>query len=279
MPQSVLSTDLGYRGNLPSVYQKIYGIDYYPSYIVFDDSAKFRNITSNEFNRKVSQELDAVEVAQKFITTTARTARRLIRTAQIISSPARLRVSHIRQDLLEDLNIYWNAYEEHSPSMYSFWDVQSLISDTLVEELKKAVFQSEVDNGLPHFVTPSEPTWFSLEQQNIALLKSRFAESSDEKAALEAAASHAETFGFSAVPFNLGVEPSNVDILARMKQFAETIENEVKPLDGLPKNLVQLGKLVCELLFWKSERIDACALADHYVTPIYKKVADLVELP
>jgi phosphoenolpyruvate synthase/pyruvate phosphate dikinase len=65
----------------------------------------------------------------------------------------------------------------------------------------------------------------------------------------------------------------------RMKQFVESIENDVPPLEGLPKNLVRLGGLVRELLFWKSERIDAFALGDHYMLPIYKTVADLLELP
>ena len=122
-PESVLFIDLSFRGNLSSVFRRVYGIDYSPAYVVYDTIEKWRDFTSNTFNLQLSQKLKPDEVAQKFITTTARTARQLVRTAQIVSSPTRWRSSHLRQDLLEDLNAYWNAYEDHTTCLHSFWDV------------------------------------------------------------------------------------------------------------------------------------------------------------
>lgn len=278
-PQAVLFLDLTFRGNLAPVFQKVYGINYSPSYIAYDATEKSWDFTNNEFNRYISPELNAEKVAQKFITTTHRTAKQLIRIAQIVSSPSRWRKSHIKQDLLEDLNLYWNTYEEHTICSYVFWAVEHLLMDSLTDELNKAGFKTEVESGLPTFIFPSDPNWFALESQDLEVLKSRFSNTGEEEMK-KAAAFHAEMFGFMSTPYQLGTRTSCEDMFARMKQaIAPPVENKMKPLDGFPENIMRLGELVRELAYLKSERIDTYALADFYATPMYKCLSDVLGIP
>jgi len=278
-PQSVLFLDLTFRGNLAPVFRRVYGIDYSPAYIAYDATEKSWDFTNNEFNRHISPELDAEKVAQKFITTTHRTAKQLIRIAQIVSSPTRWRKSHIRQDLLEDLNLYWDTYEEHTICSYVFWAVEHLLMNSLIDELNKAGFKEEVESGLPTFIFPSDPNWFTLESCDLEVLKSRFANASENEITA-VAEFHANMFGFMSTPYQLGTRPSGADMAVRIKQpVAPPVENEIKSLKGFPEKIVRLGELVRELAYLKSERIDTYALADFYATPMYKSLSDLLEVP
>ena len=54
--QSVLFTDLLLRGNGPSVYRRVYGIDYTYSYYVYDGGEIRHDFPSN-FKRHLSSEL------------------------------------------------------------------------------------------------------------------------------------------------------------------------------------------------------------------------------
>jgi len=280
VPSSVLYRDLSFRGNLSSTFRRVYGIDYAPTYVAYNAVQMWWDISGDSpFNRHLSPELKPDVVAQKFITITARNARQLVRTAQIVSSPSRWRHSHLHQDLLEDLNIYWDAYEDHMTCLYAFWNVENLITDKLIDELKNAGFQDEVDAGLPNFAVPSESNWFTMENEHLSILKSRFADSSLDKIALGAASYHANTFGFMSTLFNQGIVPSSHDVIEKMKQVVASERSELKNLDDLPENIALLGRLMRELAFWKHERQDAFALADQIIIPLYKTVSDLLEIP
>ena len=278
--QSVLFNDLGFRGNRSSIFRRVYGIAYSPAYVLYDDTAKWWDISiDNPFSRLLSPELKPDIVAQKYITTTARTARQLVRIAQIVSSPIRWRKHQLKQDLMEDLNSLWDAYEEHMTCLYTFWNVEGLLTNSLMNELAKNGFQEEINTGLPSFIVPSEPNWFMLEQQNLAILKSRFSDSSEDR--LDAVSYHIDVFGFLFTPFHLGVLPSGSDVAARMNQLAvnETKQCNRIQLDGMPENLARMCELVQELAFWKQERQDAFALADKYAAPMYKTLSALLEIP
>jgi len=278
-PSSVLYRDLSFHGNSSNVFRRVYGFDYSMDYVVYDAAELRWDISyNNPFNCLLSPELNAVEVAQKFITTTSRNARQLVHTAQIVSSPTRWRKSHLKKDLLEDLNLYWDAYENHTTCLYPFWGVETLLTNSLIDELTKSGFQEEVDKGLPTFAVPSEPNWFTLEQQNLAILKSRFDGSYENKTTFDAATHHADTFGFMSVIFNIGTPPSTEDIITKMKQISEWEKSEMQSLDNFPKNIVKLGDLFRELAFWKNERQDAFALADTLATPMYKAVSELLKI-
>ena len=244
-PQSVLFTDLSLRGNFKSVFSRIWGIDYAPDYIVYNSGGMRWDFTdSDPFNRCLNSDLKPDAVAQKFITVTARTSRRLVRTAQILASDARWRKSNLKQDLLEDLNTYWNAYEDHLSSLYKFWNVETLLTNSLVDELSKAGFQDEINAGLPTFIVPSEPNWFMLDPQNLKILKSRFVDSLDDAATLDAVSFHAKLFKFLSTVYNLGKAPSTTDVLTRMKQldtFASA-QSELKALNEFPAYIARLGE-------------------------------------
>ena len=278
-PQSVLYIDLGLRGCTAPAFRRLYGVDHAFNYISMDDGIKSFNLTNSEFMQKLSPELKADVIAQKFITTMARNIRKLVRTAQIVSSPTRWRSSHFRQDLLEDLNAYWDAYEDHANCMYLFWGIENFVMNSITDELYKAGFQEEVDSGLPSFIVPSESNWFALEKQNLEILKSRFADEAESEAALDAASFHADTFGITYTPYNLGTPPSGKNVVEQIKQPPEPTKNDIKALDSFPEYIVQLGKLVRELAFWKSERTDTLSIADHYATPMYKALSTLLEIP
>ena len=290
-PQSVLYNDLGFRGCLPSGFRRVYGIDHAFTYIAIDGGVKSLDLTNSEFMRKLSPELKADVVAQKYITTTARNIRQLIRTAQIVSSPTRWRCeppgwltphwqkSHLRQDLLDDLNLYWDAYEDHAICMYLFWGVENFVVNNLINELAKAGFQEEVVAGLPTFVVSPEPNWFVSEQKNLEILKSRFANGADDEAVWAAASFHADTFGITYTPYNLGNSLSGADVVARLKQPAVPMKSDIKPLDAFPEHIARLGELVRELTFWKQERTDTLSVADRYAAPMYKKLSELLDIP
>jgi len=77
----------------------------------------------------------------------------------------------------------------------------------------------------------------------------------------------------------LGVHPSGEDAAKQMKQPPAPIDHELKPLDEFPEHVARLGELVRELAFWKGERTDTLSLADHYATPMYKCLSDLLDIP
>jgi len=278
-PQSVLFTNLSLRGNLKSVFKRIFGIDHAPEYIVYNGGAMRWDFSDNDpFTRCLDSELRADVVAQKFITSTARTSRRLVRTAQMVANPSRWRKSNLKEDLLDDLNSYWDAYEDHLSSLYKFWNVETLLTNSLVDALAAAGFQSEINAGLPTFIVPSEPNWFMIETQNIKNLKSRLSENAELE---QAASKHAELFRFLSTVYNLGNPPSDTEVLTRIKQFdvSKFSKNELKSLDEFPANIARLGELERELTFWKTERLDATALADYYAAPMYKALSELLNVP
>jgi phosphoenolpyruvate synthase/pyruvate phosphate dikinase len=280
-PQSVLFTDLSLRGNLKPVFQRIHGIVHLPEYIVYNGGAMRWDFSDNDpFTKLLSPELDPVVVAQKFITTTGRTSRRLVRTAQMVSTPTRWRSTHLNEDLLTDLKIYWDAYEDHLSCLYKFWNVETLLTKSLVDALTSAGYQSELNAGLPTFIVPSEPNWFMLEAQNLKAIKSRLDKCKNDD--IEKAISyHSEMFKFLSTVYNLGNAPSIIDVMYRMKEMDVTndAQNELKSLYEFPSNIARLGELERELTFWKSERLDATALADYYAIPMYNNVSALLDIP
>lgn len=282
-PQSVLFTNLSLRGNVRSVFDRIFGIDYAPDYIVYNGGAMRWDFSDNDpFNKCLSPDLKPDVVAQRFISSTGRTSRRLVRTAQMVSSPSRWRESHFKQDLLADMNLYWDAYEDHLSHLYKFWNVETLLTNSLVDELSSAGFQSEINSGLPTFIVPSEPNWFMSESHNLKALKVRLGESNDDNMIHEAVSFHAEIFKFLSTVYNFGSPPSDADVVLRMKQLDTSVSVQVglKSLNDYPEKISRLGELERELTFWKTERLDVTALADYYVTKtIYKTLSGLLDIP
>jgi len=275
VPQSVLFSDLSLRGSLALIFAKVFGVQYQPEYISIDNDVMHWDYSADgAFNKCLCVELNPEVVAQKFITTVGRTSRNLIRTAQVVSIQSRWREEHFVKDLLADLNTYWDAYEEHHSTLFTFWSVENLLTNSLVEELKKGGFQQEIDLGLATFIVPSEPNWFMTENRNLVVMKQRGMSN-------ETAMAYADMFAFLLTPFNLGKPPTAEDIIKRMKGAVPQSggANVLPPMTDFPEHIVRLGELVRELTFWKTERIDTFALSDQIAMPMYKAVAEVVKLP
>lgn len=281
VPQSVTFADLSLRGSTRSVFRRALDADYEPRYIAIDNGAMSWNFTpSDPFVGVLSlgSEVDPVRVAQRFIDLMGRTSRSLVRKAQVLS-PATRRRPGSRDDLLADLQDYWNAYEMHMTSLFTFWNVETLVTEALIEALRAEGDSTEINSGLPTFVRPSEPNWFAIEQASLLALKDRVGSKATPEA-VAAAEDHVQRFGFLLAPFNLGDPPTAHMVLDRIRGLsaAASLRDAYEPVVGRSSAVESLGELERELTFWKTERLDAFALADSYMLPAYRDVAALLDL-
>lgn len=278
VPQSVTFADLSLRGSTRGVFRRALDIDYEPLYIAIDNGAMSWNFTpSDPFVGALSpgSDVDPTRVAQRFIELMGRTSRSLVRKAQVLS-PGTRRRSGNREDLLADLQEYWNAYETHMTSLFTFWNVETLVTEALIEALRTEGDLTEINSGLPTFVRPSEPNWFAIEQASLMALKNRVG-SDPTPEALAAAEEHVNRFGFLLAPFNLGDPPTAHMVLDRIRALksAAALRETYESVEGR-EGVEKLGELERELTFWKTERLDAFALADSYMLPVYREVAALL---
>lgn len=218
-----------------------------------------------------------------------RTTRNLDKTSTLVSSPA-LRSGNI-QDIRDDLELYWDAYKLHMTSLFTFWNVEHLLSTMLTDLLKKAG-EEEVKQGLARFFKPSETNHFVLERQQLQKIARRSMSSSkttglsgvspELRAALE---EHSRFFGFLMVPFNLGALPSVESLLERVNEAMTdktTRETRMLPQEtfkAFPEEIREIGKLAQQLAFWKTERLDILSLADARVQNLYQTAAKVLRLP
>ncbi len=279
VPQSVMFADLSLRGSTRPVFERAVAIDYEPEYIAIDDGAMTWNFSlSDPFVEKLAttSPVDPADIARRFIELMGRTSRGLTRRARVLAQPGRRR-SNDPSDVLSDLNQYWEVYEAHMTSLFTFWNVETLLSDALVDALRADGADSELEAGLPTFVRPSEPNWFALEQANLLALKQRFGaeQSGDGQAAAEG---HALQFGFLLAPFNLGEPPSGEMVIERIAELrsAAAPHDQYKSLSEWSPLVQELGDLERQLTFWKTERLDAFALADSLLVGAYGEAAALL---
>lgn len=281
VPQSVLFADLSLRGSQRHVFRRVFNIAYEPSFIAIDDGAMSWDFTVDDpFVRELSPELDiSGTVVPRFLEAMGRTSRTLIRTAIIVSKSSRRRTAHLAEDISADLNSYWDAYESHMASLFTFWNVETVLTDELISALRRDGRNDEVDSGLPTFIVPSESNWFALEQSNLATLQARFG-ATPSPDSLHAAADHRDVFGFLLAPFNLGSPPSAESVLERMSTLKVTSAQRSSPvsLANFAADVRHLGQLERELTFWKTERLDTFALADQIVRPLYEQAAEHLKI-
>jgi phosphohistidine swiveling domain-containing protein len=276
--------DLSLRGSKRSVFRATFGIDYEPEYIAIDrgGAMSWNFSPSDPFVAALSGSSPASPhaVAERFIETMGRTSRFLTRTAQIVAAPSRRRSSQLRSDLLEDLTAFWDAYEAHMSSLFTFWNVETLMTETLIDSLRAEGDQAEIDAGLPTFIRPSEPNWFALEQANLLTLQQRFG-TEGISGADAASADHAAEFGFLLAPFNIGDPPSPADIRERMiaLKTAAPVNDDYQPIIKHSPRVARIGSLERQLSYWKTERLDTFALADAYALPLYQTAGQALGAP
>jgi phosphoenolpyruvate synthase/pyruvate phosphate dikinase len=282
VPQSVLFADLSLQGNRRAVFKKVLGIDYEPAYISIDaGGAMSWNYDNDEgfVSALLGIGGSAVDAIDAFIALMERTAKKLDKISiNIESSKPRAK----KDDLMQDISAYWQAYEEHMTSLFTFWNVEYLLSDTLTAVLKKAGRQNEIDNSLARYLMPDKPNYFVKERIALRKIIDKFKVGSSmtsknaPKALVDALEAHSEAYGFLLTPFNLDNSLTINELLEHAKEIANEPAPKSKPQDtfaDLTPDLKRSVALAQRLTFWKSERLDMFALADARVKRLYREIS------
>jgi phosphohistidine swiveling domain-containing protein len=285
VPQSVLFADISLRGSRTHVMGSVFGGDFTFDYIAIDDGAMSWNYYGDAaFAKAFLVTSDPAIAARRFIAGMETTARAVERVSWLVASPATRRNGG-PADVLADLNGYWDSYERHMTSLFTFWNVEELLSEALIAKLRACGHQADIQDGLQRFLQPSETNFFALERRRLAQLAARFG-ADDSCDALEAALEqHVEDFGFLLSPFNLGARPSLASLVGRVDELRVSGDSSEPPLDeprdllrDLPEEARELGLLLQELTFWKTERLDVMALTDARVRALYDAAATLLSI-
>lgn len=285
VPQSVLFADISLRGSQRNAFKDVFGTDFEPDYIVIDDGAMSWDFSGDDtFARKLFGETDPTICVRRFVAAMGATARTVEKTSWLLSSSTIRREAN-KEDLLADLREYWAAYERHMTSLFTFWNVEELLSEALTRMLKENGLATEVESGLERFLIPSETNYFALERRSLDRIGERFGTehqgSEEREAALQ---SHVSDFGFLLAPFNLGRPPSAESLHERLHESAQTaatvrlIDGRADWLTDLPGPIRELGLLAQELTFWKTERLDVMSLADSRASDLYNAAAAMLSL-
>jgi phosphohistidine swiveling domain-containing protein len=287
VPQSVLFADVSLRGSRREAFEAVFGTDFELDYIVIDDGAMSWDFSGEEhFAQGLFGVTDATVCVRRFIAAMGATARAVEKTSWMLASNATRR-SGSAKDVLADLREYWNAYELHMTSLFTFWNVEELLSDALTRILQEGNLHGEIESGLERFLVPSETNYFALERRGFERIAARFGSGSADKGELsEAIESHVAAFGFLLAPFNLGKPPSAATLSERLEEGSLITKRPDVPLvDGrpdlladIPEPIRELGLLAQELTFWKTERLDVMALADSRAADLYREAAAALSL-
>lgn len=289
VPQSVLFADISLRGNRREAFEQVFGTPFELQYVVIDDGAMSWDYRGDaDAVSNLCGTLEPVAAIRRFISAMGATARAVERTSWILASPSNRRADHI-DDLMADLKEYWDAYERHMTSLFTFWNIEDYLSTVLVDSLREFGLQSDVHEILQRFLQPSETNYFALERRHLSRVVARFGPNAgvseaERDAALE---HHVQTFGFLLAPFNLGSPPSvssiherlNATVLHEGPDGVPFIDLRNDMLADMPERVRELGLLAQELTYWKTERLDVMALGDAQVAPLYRAAADALSIP
>ncbi len=289
VPQSVLFADLSLQGSKHSAFRQAMQLDYEPRYVLIDaGGAMSWNYDNDEdFTKALLKDGSVTEGIDHFVETMERTARALSKISKTIESPE-LRRKSSRDDVLEDLETYWQAYKVHMTSLFTFWNAEFLLSGALTKELEKAGRQDEIKQGLARFLRPNEANYFTLERLQLQKIARRFTPQDNltrknaSRELLEALEVHRDTYSFLLAPFNLGSPPGIESLIDRLKEAprhkAEPSEVSSGTLDDLPPEARKLAMLAQRFTFWKTERLDMFAFADARAQSLYNEAANTLSL-
>lgn len=292
VPQSVLFADLSLRGSREAVFREVFGVEFEIGWVVIDDGAMSWDFRGDlPFAQRLFRTTDVDAALRRFISAMSGTARVVEITSSLLGPSANRRRGSTH-DLLTDLQQYWDAYERHMTNLFTFWNVEQLLSSTLIDQLKRNGLDGEVQSGLLRFLQPSETNYFALERRHLARLAARFSVSPTRSTLTEeveaALAHHVDTFGFLLAPFNLGAPPSVASVLDRLSspETAAAGGDEDRPilelradsLLDLPEPLREVGLLAQELTFWKTERLDVMSLGDARAAGMYRAAAETLAI-
>lgn len=285
VPQSVLFADLSLRGSSRAAFEAVFSRPFEIGWVAIDDGAMSWDFVGDEaFAEALCGTTDVATSVRRFIAAMSSTARAVEKTSALVAASAVRRPDN-RDDLLADLEEYWAAYERHMTSLFTFWNVEQLLSERLVKACAAAGLDDTVNAQLQRFLQPSETNYFSIERRHLARIGARFG-STEGDAALEAALTeHVSAFGFLLAPFNLGSPPSPSSVIERLRDGEILAGTTTAPpmLDGRPDQLHdvseplrELGLLAQELTFWKTERLDVLSLGDARAADMYRSAAGIL---
>jgi phosphohistidine swiveling domain-containing protein len=286
VPQSVLFADISLRGSRRAAFREVFGGDFELDYVVIDDGAMSWDFSGDGgFARALLGSGDATVAVRRFVAGMGATARAVDKTSWMLSSDATRRAGDV-DDLLADLRDYWGAYERHMTSLFTFWNVEEVLSEALTEMLRENDLEGEIEAGLERFLQPSETNYFALERRGLERIASRFGTgATDEEALQEALTRHVGDFGFLLAPFNLGKPPSVASLAERLQadvlagtEAGALVDGRPEMLADLPEPIRELGLLAQELTFWKTERLDVMSLADSRAAGLYSAAADALSI-
>lgn len=284
VPQSVLFADLSLRGSRRSAFEEVFGTAFDIGYVVIDDGAMSWDFTGDEkFAEALFGETDPARCVRRFVAAMGATARAVEKTSWLLSSNTMRRAGKV-EDLLVDLREFWDAYERHMTSLFTFWNVEELLSEALTQLLREHDLQTEIDSGLDRFLVPSETNYFALERRALDRIAARFSAGAESEEFKEALQRHVRDFGFLLAPFNLGKPPSveslgeRLDEASGATEVPTLLDTRTDLLKDIPEPIRELGLLAQELTFWKTERLDVMSLADSRVADLYSAAAGMLSL-
>lgn len=292
VPQSVLFADLSLQGSLQESFQTAMHINYEPEYILIDNGAMSWNYDADDsFVTALLGEANTEQALAKFINTMGVTARNVDKVSKIISSSASRRKGN-KEDIIEDLETYWSAYKLHMTSLFTFWNVEFLLSIELTRLLEEIGKEDEIKKGLARFLKPNEANYFVLERVQLNKIANRFLSDSssdkitkqtENKELLSALQNHIVIFGFLLAPFNLDNPPSVESLLEQLQDMNKNENFSLSQFgnnsfEDLPHNVRVLAKLAQAFTFWKTERLDILSLCDSRVNELYKETATLLSI-
>lgn len=280
-------------------FRKALGVQYEPRFIAFDDGAMSWDYSLDDpfVHRLGLDHGGAAYVIMRFIDLMGGTSRRLLRSAEALG-PRATRPAGSIEHILQDLRALWDAYESHMTSLFTFWNIELLLTSEITGALRRAGLQEDITAWLSRFTSPAEVNFFVLEQRSLERIRQRFFRAndndvdSDHSALADAADEHARKYAFLFAPYNLSSLPEADFFIERIERAeqsqsdqpssqaveslpapAQDPQHAEKSLADLPAELHLLGHLAGQLTFWKTERLDAFALADSKASELYKEAA------
>ncbi len=294
VPQSVLFADLTLQAHNRPTMKVALGMDYAPAYVAIDaGGAMSWNYDADEaFEAALIGDQAVDDALSGFVDCMAATARKLERRSSL-ASPL-VRQPDNPDDLLEDLQEYWQAYKLHMTTLFSFWNVEALLARTLTQALRQAGHETAIQ-GLEQFIKSNETNQFIRERVCFEKLVRRFVGGQRPPTArtaspqlLAALQHHAREFGFLLTPYNLGQAPSGVSLLSRVNEVQQRLQSKrettveaikIDPGVSLSPRLRRLVHILEQLTFWKTERVDVISMADAKMELLYQATAKKLGLP
>ena len=291
--QSVLFADLSLQGNKREYFKQAMNIEYEPQYILIDAGGEmsWNYRTDKQFIKAFGNQLSLIRVIETFIATMEITGINLDALSQKLSSSFHKKLS--TENLIKDLSVFWEVYKLHNTSLFTFWNIEYVLSQNLTIMLKAAKREEEINNGLVRFYTPHKLNYFIIERLELEKIFAHYFKSYRNKplslttlspAFRNALIEHRIRYGFILAPFNLGRLPTLYSLIKRIHELDSTdrkvtVLPQKDTFSDLPPTIKELGKLARQLAFWKTHRLDLFSLADSRMQNHYKLAAQKLFLP